>query len=163
MAAGSRDRVTVDLRGAGSVVQAKAMAQGLTVAAFVRRAVMTIAEAPVAPTDALSVASRDAEQPLIKVTLRLPAASLVARDAGEIRRGLPRKLRGRAARGRATAARNVGPAGSHRRTGQVDGPAGRDEFRSADGPATDQDGSASAGGTVSQEGADASGGRPRTP
>lgn len=75
MAAGSRDRVTVDLRGAGSVVQAKAMAQGLTVAAFVRRAVMTIAEAPVAPTDALSVASRDAEQPLIKVTLRLPAAN----------------------------------------------------------------------------------------
>lgn len=32
MAAGSRDRVTVDLRGAGSVVQAKATAQGLTVA-----------------------------------------------------------------------------------------------------------------------------------
>ena len=74
MAAGSRDRVTVDLRGAGSAVQAKAMAQGLTVAAFVRRAVTTIAEAPVAPMGAHSVASHDAEQSLIKVTLRLPAA-----------------------------------------------------------------------------------------
>lgn len=74
MAAGSRDRVTVDLRGAGSVVQAKAMAQGLTVSAFMRRAVMTIAEAPVAPIDAHSAVTHDAEQPLIKVTLRLPAA-----------------------------------------------------------------------------------------
>lgn len=73
MAAGSRDRVTVDLRGAGSVVQARAAAQGLTVAAFVRRAVMTIAEAPVDPTEIRSIAPSDAEQRLIKVTLRLTA------------------------------------------------------------------------------------------
>jgi hypothetical protein len=73
MAAGSRDRVTVDLRGAGPVVQARAMAQGLTVAAFVRRAVMTIAEAPVDSSDMRWIASSDAEQRLIKVTLRLTA------------------------------------------------------------------------------------------
>lgn len=73
MAAGSRDRVTVDLRGAGSVVQAKAMAQGLTVAAFVRRAVMAIAEEPVDSTETRSIAPSDAEQCLIKVTLRLTA------------------------------------------------------------------------------------------
>lgn len=73
MAAGSRDRVTVDLRGAGSVVQARAMAQGLTVAAFVRRAVLTIAEAPVDSTETRSIAPSDAEQRLIKVTLRLTA------------------------------------------------------------------------------------------
>lgn len=73
MAAGSRDRVTVDLRGAGPVVQARAMAQGLTVAAFVRRAVMTIAEAPVDSTETRSIAPSDTEQRLIKVTLRLTA------------------------------------------------------------------------------------------
>lgn len=73
MAAGSRDRVTVDLRGAGSVVQARAVAQGLTVAAFVRRAVMTIAEAPVDSTETSSFVPGDSEQRLIKVTLRLTA------------------------------------------------------------------------------------------
>ena len=71
MAADGRDRVTVDLRGAGSVVQAKAMAQGLTVAAFVRRAVMTIAEMPTDSTESHSVAPSEAEHSLIKVTLRL--------------------------------------------------------------------------------------------
>ena len=73
MAAGSRDRVTVDLRGGGPVVQARAMAQGLTVAAFVRRAVMTIAEARADSTETRSIAPRDSEQRLIKVTLRLTA------------------------------------------------------------------------------------------
>lgn len=73
MAAGSRDRVTVDLRGAGSVVQARAMAQGITVAAFVRRAVLTIAEAPADSTETRSVVPSDSEQRLIKVTLRLTA------------------------------------------------------------------------------------------
>jgi len=73
MAAGSRDRVTVDLRGGGPLVQAKAMAQGLTVAAFVRRAVLTIADAPVDSTDRRSIAPSVAEQRLIKVTLRLNA------------------------------------------------------------------------------------------
>lgn len=73
MAAGSRDRVTVDLRGAGPVVQAKATAQGLTLAAFVRRAVMTIAETPTDSTKTRSIAPRDSEQRLIKVTLRLTA------------------------------------------------------------------------------------------
>ncbi|MCU0814257.1 MAG: hypothetical protein MUC32_08050 [Burkholderiaceae bacterium] len=74
MAAGSRDRVTVDLRGAGSVVQARAMAQGLTVAAWVRRAVMTFAEVPVAREEPHPAAFGDAKQRLVKVTLRLPAA-----------------------------------------------------------------------------------------
>lgn len=73
MAAGNRDRVTVDLRGAGSLVQARAMAQGLTVAAFVRRAVLTIADAPVDSPEMRSLAQSDAEQRLIKVTLRLTA------------------------------------------------------------------------------------------
>lgn len=73
MAAGSRDRVTVDLRGAGSVVHARAMAQGLTVAAFVRRAVLTIADAPVDSPEMRSLAHSDGKQRLIKVTLRLTA------------------------------------------------------------------------------------------
>lgn len=73
MAAGSRDRVTVDLRGAGPVVQAKATAQGLTLAAFVRRAVMTIAETPTDSTGSHSVATSEAGERLIKVTLRLTA------------------------------------------------------------------------------------------
>jgi hypothetical protein len=77
MPAASRDRVTVDLRGAGSVVQARAMAQGLTVAAFIRRAVMTIAEAPVDSTEPHSIAPSDADQRLIKVTLRLDAGHAV--------------------------------------------------------------------------------------
>lgn len=83
MPAGSRDRVTVDLRGAGSLVQARAMAQGLTVAAFVRRAVMTLAEVPVDSTKTRSIAPSEAEQGLIKVTLRLTAdhAVLLARRA----------------------------------------------------------------------------------
>ena len=74
MAAGSRDRVTVDLRGAGSVVQARATEQGLTVAAFVRRALMTMAETPVETMELHPVAPGDAERRLLKVTLRLPAA-----------------------------------------------------------------------------------------
>lgn len=73
MAAGSRDRVTVDLRGAGPMVQAKATAQGLTVAAFIRRAVLTIAEKTIDPTDSHSITTNDANQHLIKVTLRLTA------------------------------------------------------------------------------------------
>lgn len=73
MAAGSRNRVTVDLRGAGSVVQARAMAQGLTVAAFVRRAVLTIADATDDSPEMRSLDHRDAKQRLIKVTLRLTA------------------------------------------------------------------------------------------
>lgn len=73
MAAGSRDRVTVDLRGAGPVVQAKAMAQGLTLAAFVRRAVMTIAETPTDSTHLHSVATSEAGERLVKMTLRLTA------------------------------------------------------------------------------------------
>lgn len=73
MATGSRDRVTVDLRGAGPVVQAKATAQGLTLAAFVRRALMTIAETPTDPTGSHSVATSEAGERLVKVTLRLTA------------------------------------------------------------------------------------------
>lgn len=73
MASGSRDRVTVDLRGAGPVVQAKATAQGLTVAAFVRRAIKTIAGTPADATYSHSVATSEAGERLIKVTLRLTA------------------------------------------------------------------------------------------
>ena len=74
MGTDSRDRVTVDLRGAGRVVQAKAMAQGITVAAFVRRAVMVIAEAPADSTVKYSAACSGDDQLLIKVTLRLTSA-----------------------------------------------------------------------------------------
>ena len=49
------------------------MAQGLTVAAFVRRAVLMIAEAPVDSNETRSISPSDAEQRLIKVTLRLTA------------------------------------------------------------------------------------------
>lgn len=61
MAAGSRDRVTVDLRGAGPVVQAKATAQGLTLAAFVRRALMTITASWSVDFASAAMASRRSE------------------------------------------------------------------------------------------------------
>jgi len=74
MPADSRDRVTVDLRGAGSVVHQWAMAQGLTVAAFVRRAVLKMAEAAVDPAESCPPVSTADRRHLLKVTLRLPAA-----------------------------------------------------------------------------------------
>jgi hypothetical protein len=77
MPADSRDRVTVDLRGAGNVVHARARAQGLTVAAFVRRAVLTMAEGTVDATDSTTVAASADDGQSRKVTLRLPAPHAV--------------------------------------------------------------------------------------
>lgn len=74
MPANARDRVTIDLRGSGPVVQQQAAAQGLTVAAFVRRTVLALAEAPSAATARCDKADRSDDGPQVKVTLRLPAA-----------------------------------------------------------------------------------------
>lgn len=74
MARDGRDRVTVDLRGAGPVVQQRAAAQGLTVAALVRRAVVVLAESPEAEAAGPASVDRTEDGPLVKVTLRLPSA-----------------------------------------------------------------------------------------
>ena len=74
MARDSRDRVTVDLRGAGPVVQRRAAEQGLTVAALVRRAVVELAETPDDGATALVAMDRLRGGEQVKVTLRLPCA-----------------------------------------------------------------------------------------
>lgn len=74
MARDGRDRVTVDLRGAGSVIQQRAAAQGLTVAALVRRAVVVLAESPEAEAAGPASVDRTEDGALVKVTLRLPSA-----------------------------------------------------------------------------------------
>ena len=72
-----RDRVTVDLRGGGARVHERAAAQGLTTAAFVRRAVHALAEQPVPSVEAPEAASGTSDQQIVKVTLRLSAAHAV--------------------------------------------------------------------------------------
>lgn len=74
MARDGRDRVTVDLRGAGPVIQQRAAAQGLTVAALVRRAVVVLAESPEAQAAGPASVDRTEDAALVKVTLRLPSA-----------------------------------------------------------------------------------------
>jgi hypothetical protein len=74
MARDGRDRVTVDLRGAGPVIQQRAAAQGVTVAALVRRAVAALAEHPEAEAARPASVDRTEDGALVKVTLRLPAA-----------------------------------------------------------------------------------------
>ncbi len=69
-----RDRVTVDLRGAGPVIQQRAAAQGVTVAALVRRAVVVLAESPEAEAAGPASVDRTEDGALVKVTLRLPSA-----------------------------------------------------------------------------------------
>ncbi|WP_374678720.1 hypothetical protein [Piscinibacter sp.] len=69
-----RDRVTVDLRGAGPMIQQRAAAQGLTVAALVRRAVVVLAESPEAEAAGPASVDRTEDGALVKVTLRLPSA-----------------------------------------------------------------------------------------
>lgn len=74
MARDGRDRITIDLRGAGPVIQQRAAAQGVTVAALVRRAVVVLAESPEAEADGPSSVDRTEDGALVKVTLRLPSA-----------------------------------------------------------------------------------------
>ncbi len=74
MARDGRDRVTVDLRGAGPVIQQRAAAQGVTVAALVRRAVVVLAESPEAEAAGPASVDRAEDGALVKVTLRLPSA-----------------------------------------------------------------------------------------
>jgi hypothetical protein len=74
MARDGRDRVTVDLRGAGPVIQQRAAAQGVTVAALVRRAVVVLAESPEAEVAGPASVDRTEDGALVKVTLRLPSA-----------------------------------------------------------------------------------------
>lgn len=72
-----RDRVTVDLRGAGARIHERAAAQGLTTAAFVRQAVHALTEQPVSSVDVPAAGSRKPDQQIVKVTLRLSAAHAV--------------------------------------------------------------------------------------
>ncbi|MGE3482448.1 MAG: hypothetical protein AB7K73_13740 [Gammaproteobacteria bacterium] len=74
MARDGRDRVTVDLRGAGPVIQQRAAAQGVTVAALLRRAVVVLAESPEAEAARPAGVDRREDGALVKVTLRLPSA-----------------------------------------------------------------------------------------
>jgi hypothetical protein len=74
MARDGRDRVTVDLRGAGPVIQQRAAAQGVTVAALVRRALVVLAESPEAEAAGPASVDRTEDGALVKVTLRLPSA-----------------------------------------------------------------------------------------
>jgi hypothetical protein len=63
-----RDRVTVDLRGAGRRLHERAAAQGMTVSLFARRTLLAGLEAPAEPAEP---ASGDAGAKLLKVTVRL--------------------------------------------------------------------------------------------
>lgn len=74
MARDGRDRVTVDLRGAGPAIQQRAAAQGVTVAALVRRAVVVLAESHEAEAAGPASIDRTEDGALVKVTLRLPSA-----------------------------------------------------------------------------------------
>lgn len=75
MAAPSRDRVTVDLRGLGEHLRARAAAQHMATGAFVRRAVvLQLDDAGNEPTLAVSMP----DGPVVKLTLRLSAAHAVA-------------------------------------------------------------------------------------
>lgn len=74
MARDSRDRITVDLRGAGPVIQQRAAAQGITVAALVRSAVVDLTESPEKEPAGHASVDRTEDGALVKVTLRLPFA-----------------------------------------------------------------------------------------
>jgi hypothetical protein len=80
MATAPRDRITVDLKGAGRRLHERATAHGLTVAAFARRALLLSAQEPLDPAAVQTQRSASC----IKVTLRLPAeqARLLADLAG---------------------------------------------------------------------------------
>lgn len=80
MATAPRDRITVDLKGAGLRLHERAAAHGLTVSAFARRALLLSAQEPPDP----AAAQIHPLASCIKVTLRLPAeqATLLAGLAG---------------------------------------------------------------------------------
>ncbi len=69
MATAPRDRITVDLKGAGRRLHERATAHGLTVAAFARRALLLSAQEPLD----LATVQTQRSVACIKVTLRLPA------------------------------------------------------------------------------------------
>jgi hypothetical protein len=70
VASGSRDRVTIDLRGIGPAVRAAACARQITVAAFVREALVEAAR----PSPESSPPEGDGldRSEIVKLTLRLP-------------------------------------------------------------------------------------------
>jgi len=78
-----RHRITVDLRGAGARVHAQAAAQGMTVAAFVRHAVLAVTDESEAPRDPDALDDASSRRRIVKMTLRLPVghAFLLARRA----------------------------------------------------------------------------------
>jgi hypothetical protein len=75
MTHGSRNCVTVDLRGLGARLQSRALASDMTTAALVRKAVtVMLGDEPDDPVDGGSDIAPGPRHRLIKVTLRLPAA-----------------------------------------------------------------------------------------
>lgn len=71
-----RDRITIDLRGHGTRLQASAAAQGLSVAAFARRILIAhgvgVPPPPGSQAEAIPAPSAHDETRIVKVTLRLP-------------------------------------------------------------------------------------------
>ena len=78
-----RDRITVDLRGAGSRVHEQAAAQGMTVAAFVRCAVLAASDESEVQEGPDALDDSSSRLRIVKMTLRLPVghAFLLARRA----------------------------------------------------------------------------------
>lgn len=71
MTRNGRDRITVDLRDAGEVVHQRAVAQGMTVAAFARRALLGAARDAPEPSEP-SAPDEVPARGTVKVTVRLP-------------------------------------------------------------------------------------------
>ena len=73
MAADARDRVTIDLRGLGAALQARAKARQITVAAMARAAIVAVLREEAAPTAPVSGGRLPTVEPhrVIKVTVRL--------------------------------------------------------------------------------------------
>ena len=74
MASGSRDRLTIDMRGMREPLQALAASQGLSTSAVVRKALTGLLEVGPDTMPGQAMVARGVE-PLVKVTLRLPTAS----------------------------------------------------------------------------------------
>lgn len=74
MASGSRDRLTIDMRGMREPLQALAASQGLSTSAVVRRALTGLLEPGPDAMPGQAMVARGVE-PLVKVTLRLPTGS----------------------------------------------------------------------------------------
>lgn len=74
----TRDRVTVDLRGVGERLRSQAAARRMTTGAFVRRAVLLQLEDTALASAEPMPSMPSAGEPLVKVTLRMSAAHVVA-------------------------------------------------------------------------------------